>query len=139
MVCDTPGASSSVIGVTPRKLPPTVTCAPDGDRAHRELRVGGAELDRPDVCGTPALTTRLGVQARSPGRRHLHAADARVHLDLAGRDAGGFAVDFDLRAGGHRADADHAEVRLQRHLEFLLLAAPRDVHALDVVQVARPP
>ena len=137
MACDTPGERSMVTGVRPRKLPPVVTCAPEGTE-RTVMRASAAPSSMgPMVCGVPAFTTTLEVHSAQARRRHLHAADARVHFDLRGRHACGFAVDFDLRARGHRADADHAERRLERDLELLLLAAAGDGETLDVIEMSR--
>src|SRR5262245_22117235 len=67
MVWVTPGASSMVTGVTPRKLPPVVTCAPAGDeRTVTRASAAPSEIG-PRDCGTPATTTTLEVHARNPG------------------------------------------------------------------------
>ena len=67
MECDTPGDRSMVTGVTPRKLPPVVTCAPDGTE-RTVMRASAAPSSMgPMVCGTPALTATLEVHSRRPG------------------------------------------------------------------------
>ena len=78
MECVTPGASSNVSGVTPRKLPPVSTCAPEGTDRTVTLASAAPSVIGPMVCGTPAFTTTLEVRV-SPDLKH-----ARVFVSSLG-------------------------------------------------------
>ena len=56
-----------VMGVTPRKLPPVVTCAPEGTERTLICASAAPSAMGPMACGTPAFTTTLEVQTRNPG------------------------------------------------------------------------
>ena len=114
-----------------------LTSAPAGPALHDEPAVGHAELDRTD-------RERL---ARDHGDRALEAAELRVHqrervaarveLGLERRRAELAIVRPDGRARRHRAHAHAREHRLQRDLEFLALAAARDLEAQALLRVVR--
>ena len=126
-----------VTGVRPRKLPPVVTCAPEGTE-RTVMRASAAPSSMgPMVCGVPAFTTTLEVHSRRPGDETCTRRMPASISTFAGVTPADLAVDFDLRARGHRADADHTERRLERDFEFLPLAAARDGETLDVVEISR--
>ncbi len=56
-----------VTGVMPRKLPPVVTCAPDGTERTVTRASAAPSSMGPMVCGAPAFTTTLEVHRRRPG------------------------------------------------------------------------
>src|SRR4029078_7561661 len=67
MACETPGDRSMVTGVMPRKLPPVVTCAPDGTERTVTRASAAPSWMGPMLCGVPATTTTLDVHRRRPG------------------------------------------------------------------------
>ncbi len=56
-----------VTGVMPRKLPPVVTCAPDGTERTATRASAAPSVMGPMFAGWPAVMTTLVLHRRSPG------------------------------------------------------------------------
>ena len=125
-------------GVTPRKLPPVVTCAPEGTE-RTVMRASAAPSSMgPMVCGTPAFTATLEVQTRSPGADTCTRRMPESISTFAGVTPAGLPSTSICAPAGTELMLITREVGLERNLEFLVSRRmPCDGQALDVIEVAR--